>query len=348
MENQRILLAGFLIVLVWFVWQSLFSPVLPPQGGSSNKVEPLSEKPLKSQDLAQLNSKDIHSFSSSFEEKTIVVNNGLFQAEISNKNGGSFINYQLLNYKGSYNHEADSDGVQYSQEDLVRLIYNAEDSPNLELYCNPCLEGVVPSRVEVFPDLDSLFVGSTSQTISFKMYQKGPSEEEEFLIGEHVITVNPDSYLVNHEYRGLDLDRGYNLIWKNGVPPAERYYWMDDQSSYAMYLNKDGNSDYLTGNQNSPDNILTTKKEVDWVATRNLFFLSAIIPASQNLGASVDPLNQQGFFNKKTSNRVSNKNQYNRYSEPSAFNLKISFNRGSNVLFDSFLAPLDYSLIKQS
>jgi YidC/Oxa1 family membrane protein insertase len=148
------------------------------------------------------------------------------------------------------------------------------------------------------------------------------------------------------------------VLWKNGIRPAERYYWLDDQYSYAMYSNKSGNSNYLTGNKNTEPMI--SSGSLDWVGVRNLFFVSALVPGkeSNTTGSELIPI--QPTKNEAYSKvheylgfgeawMGSGPNSYARPDYPAAFDLRVGFISDSSLIdFDTFIAPLNYSLIKQS
>ena len=131
MDTKRIFLAAFLIMVVWFFWQSFFMP--------STIAPSIIEK-----DVALLpKPTSVFVPSQDFEEIQTTIENDVFRAVLTNKNGGSFVEYELLKHTGSYN-SADKKpwgGIGYSSEDFTSLIYKDGDGfDKKRLNCNPCIE----------------------------------------------------------------------------------------------------------------------------------------------------------------------------------------------------------------
>ena len=88
------------------------------------------------------------------------------------------------------------------------------------------------------------------------------------------------------------------LVWANGTRPSEKYGWLDDQNSYGMFLTKDSNdSNYLTGNSNVAEDALKFSGDIEWVGSRNKYFVSAIAPkqGSEVLSGRVVPGSGSSF-----------------------------------------------------
>ncbi|MAX10116.1 MAG: hypothetical protein CMG13_04545 [Candidatus Marinimicrobia bacterium] len=345
MDTKRIFLAAFLIMGVWVFWQSFLMPPTTASAGLEQSVAP----PPKL-DSVFIPSED-------FEEIKTTIKNNVFRAVLTNKNGGSFIEYELLDHTGSYN-SADKKpwgGIGYSSEDFTSLIYKDGDGfDKKHLNCNPCIEELNQKISHVAVDSTEVFEdgGKRFKSLIYSLFS------EEGLIGTHKITYGLEgSFSVNHRYEiNRPSDGGakvYSVLWRNGIRPAERYYWLDDQYSYAMYANKSGDSNYLTGNKNTEP--MASSGELDWVGVRNLFFVSALVPGKESTttGSKLIPLQpatgtheylafgdtwlDKGFGG------------YGRPDYPSAYDIQVDFVSSSSVVdFDTFIAPLDYSLVSQS
>ena len=345
MDTKRIFLAAFLIMVVWFFWQSFFMP--------STIAPSIIEK-----DVALLpKPNSVFVPSQDFEEIQTTIKNDVFRAVLTNKNGGSFVEYELLKHTGSYN-SADKKpwgGIGYSSEDFTSLIYGAEDGfDKKHLNCNPCIDELNQKISRVTVDSTDVFQGEGGR---FKSLVYSLFSEDDF-IGTHKITYSVEnSFSVNHQYVINRPDAGganvYSVLWKNGIRPAERYYWLDDQYSYAMYANKSGDSNYLTGNKNTEP--MASSGDLDWAGVRNLFFVSVLVPSKGSIttGSKVTPLQPAkgtqeylAFGDTWVDKGVDG---YGRPDYPSAYDVQVDFVSSSSVVdFDTFIAPLDYSLISQS
>ena len=344
MDTKRIFLAAFLIVGVWFFWQSFVVP--QPSSPYSSPVLPTTT-PLNPP----------KGFVPTYEEITTTIENNVFRAVLTNKNGGSFVEYELLGHLGTYDVGSKKPwgGIGFNSTNPTGLLYKRGDGFNEEhLNCNPCIESLNEkiTRVEVVEERDDASgVGSVVYLLL----------SENDTLGTHKITYSlGDDYAVNHQYKINDASPEYTVTWRNGIRPAERYYWLDDQYSYAMYANKNGDSDYLTGNKNTQP--LLSSGDLDWVGVRNLFFVAALVPSgeSKTTGSRLSPVQTPSIGDKGRQdlykyegfeNTWVNKdeNSYGRPDFPSAYDVSLDFvSSDRGIEFDSFVAPLDYSLIKGS
>ena len=344
MELRRIFLAGFLIMLVWVIWGAFFTPqpkktASVDQGSSVQNQEEGGENT----GLDQKNMKDGNSEENVKVEYgdpvLLTVETGLFSAVLSNELGGTFLQYTLKGdrYSGAYTNESAAFGKDtrhsYDENGKISFLFTEQEgySP-----CNPCLKGVETNNVHQVYVNDSL-IDQTGHTEVVKKATTIEFRSNEFV---HTITINPDSYMVLHEYRlGEEMSsQPKSVIWANGTRPSEKYGWLDDQNSYGMFLTKNSeDSDYLTGNSNLADDALYFNEDIEWVASRNKYFVSAIVPAKESgvrLGKIV-PGEGSSFADTY---------KY-RGSNASVYDLELEFNNYKDFKFYSFLAPLEYSVV---
>ena len=341
MEIKRIFLAGFLIMLVWVVWTALFPPLEPEPG------EPLQEKKEVASDSEQkepILKKEGELLDVPSKEFEIIT--PLFSARLSNAAGGTFLQYTLSGekYKGAYTKQSsnfswESKKHSYDESAPVSFLFTEEEG---FVSCNPCLEGVETNNLhsilvndQPLPENGGPLNIETTTTIKFI------SQNNDF---NHLIIIEPDSYRVRHQYELLSeklKKEAPLLVWKNGTRPSEKYGWLDDQNSYGMFVSKNGeDSDYLTGN-NETDPL--SFKDIEWVGSRNKFFVSAIIPVESNVkSGKVVPVQNLSFSGSEDSFFK------NRGTKASVYDIFLTFENSSTFEFDSFLAPLEYSLIKDS
>ena len=343
MDTKRIFLAAFLIIGVWFFWQSFFAP--QPTASYSSPVLP--EKKIDPP----------KGFVPTYDEIETTIENNVFRAVLTNKNGGSFVEYELLNHVGTYDVESKKPwgNIGFNSEKPTSLLYKKGDGFDEEqLNCNPCIEALNEKIVSV----GVLEKRDESRDLGSVVYFLLSKEDT---LGTHKITYSlNDGYAVNHQYKIKDASPEYTVTWRNGIRPAERYYWLDDQYSYAMYTNKNGDSNYLTGNKNTQP--LLSSGDLDWAGVRNLFFVAVLVPSgeSKTTGSKLFPVQPPSIGDKNREDLYKYENfenawinkdvdSYGRPDFPSAYDISLDFvSSDAGIEFDSFVAPLNYSLIKTS
>ena len=347
MELRRIFLAGFLIMLVWVVWGAFFTP--QPKNSSSGNQDYSDQTEVSHEDkeFSQQNttSNKLNDASIIADKDPIVftVKSDLFTAELSNELGGTFLQYTLNGdkYSGSYTNKSaafeQDTRHSYDESGKISFLFTEEEGYNP---CNPCLKGVDPTNdYRVFINENEIKNGDL-HSVKDRAVIKFMSSSGEFV---HTITIERDSYMVMHKY---ELNEGLGsmpkvLVWANGTRPSEKYGWLDDQNSYGMFLTKNSNdSDYLTGNSNVGEDALKFSEDIEWVASRNKYFVSAIAPkqGSEVLSGRVVPGSGSPFADTY---------KY-RGSNASVYDLELEFKNQNNFEFYSFMAPLEYSLISNS
>ena len=281
-----------------------------------------------------------------FEEITFSVSGDLFTSTLSNKNGGTFTKHVLSNYFGSYSSDATPLGrgkIKYSPSENVSLIFGENDglSESSGVFCNPCIkksgEIVSPDKVDVRYGETVINNGDTfkindQDVLTFTMLSNGDT------LGVHSVLFENLNYSIKNIY---EFNKGgdYSVVWANGTRPAERYYWLDKTNSYGMYSQKDEDNDWEQG-----ESLSSEGSEVEWAGTRNLFFASILVPYSKNLGTKIE--HSPDRFSSVESVY---KNEYNRPEGPLLYDTEIVFSENSKRLeFDTFLGPLDYSVVKDS
>lgn len=98
-----------------------------------------------------------------------------------------------------------------------------------------------------------------------------------------------DSYDVDFriETPGTDLlsqGGGYELIWDGALPLAEADPQGEAQQS-GTYLRSGGETEFIRLDEEGEAEPLTRTGEIDWVAVKNKFFIAALIPEGQAVGA---------------------------------------------------------------
>ncbi len=339
-ESQRVLLAGFLMVSVYVAWSIFFAPPI--------LQEPFAEKEELSREnrphdifSAKQDSSSLALLNSSADFISFSVEGDFFNANLSSRSGGTFQQYFLNDYLGSYSplKQTKRGGVGYDYSSAYGFLFDGLDGfSNDMLGCNPCIEGLSPSNVSVFfngqlvRDGDELILKEDGGEIVFEWLNS------EGVNSQHIITFYNSLPEVGHSYLNLP-DAPHVVVWKNGIAPAERFSWEDDNNFCSGFVNISGD-EYWNEQNKEHDMLSSSQIPVEWAGVRNKFFVSAIVPITKNVGASIHPVNNAPLSVKN--NYI---NLYGRGKTPALTDIKIRFERNSNINFQSLMAPLDYTLL---
>ena len=208
---------------------------------------------------------------SSTPETVIAVENGLYSAEISNINGGSFVSFVLNDY------------VKYDSS-FVNVI-DALNTQNLVVGF-VSLDGDLVSLDRAWTVLSSglrMSARKKQQTVVFETSFNGRSIKKRltfspgtYIIGLEVIFENPEQYIS----RGT-----YSLSWSGGLAPTEKNT-KDEYTYFKGYalLGDELLGDDAEGGQGSEAKQSGT---TNWTATKTKYFISAIMPSVPGVGALV-------------------------------------------------------------
>lgn len=304
-DSLRYLLAGILIFLI-ILLQPLYLEWLgyDPEGDSmpNENVVVVAEDPVLSNTFQQnaiISSVDINKSYKNFPmESFITISSSLYTATLSNRSGGSFVNYILKDneldkrkYMGSY-----GDGGLYNSDLPVSLIMP------LNTGCMPCLASYdeVADKYIYFnqpfslmnpPGSDTLFLGSDE---SLKLVYKIVDQEGAELITKSVV-FSGSSYISSHVFsinnRNLDLPGGVEFVWDGGLRPAEEKEDEDVQYGSGI-ISQAGEIDDIT--MNAPDKNIERqvyKGQTEWVAVRTKYFISALLAESPGTFAALSAEN---------------------------------------------------------
>ena len=357
METRRIFLAGFLMIAVYVIWSILFPPSVQaenndektPSIGKKDKQNNLSnglegEGPASGKNSSNPISNE-SPIKKGFEPIVFDVVGDLFTASLSNRGGGTFLQYALPDYFGSYSKSVKTSrgSVGYDAEAPLHFLFDADDGFNDNLLgCNPCIRGFSTASVDSITVTHNAKPVQNGATINLK---EGAEEfiftafQEASAVMAHTITVEKDQYSVQHKYDFMGKRKEYVVVWKNGIAPAERFAWEDNNNSYAGYVDKAGDNEWKSGNKETTS--LNSDGEVEWAGVRNKFFISALVPKTKNLKAILTPQQHSGVESVYL-------NEYRRTDAPAIYDTEIYFAESDLIQFDTFLAPLDYSVVKGS
>jgi len=241
-------------------------------------------------------------------EQTIAVETPLYIAQISSKNGGSFTSFILKNYKAT-----DSTSVQLVDNfNNNNLLFSAISIDGIPLVLNAPWKIVgSQNNIDVSDDLKS---------IKFSTIVLGKTVSK-------TLTFNPASYQIDvsfdlSEIKDQISQGSYTLSWNGGLPATEKNL-KDELFYYKAYVYQ---GDELTSEKLRKDKSLDEKYrgQTNWVATRNKYFITAIIPNDNAVGAQL-----LGTFD----------------SDVPKFDVSISQQVNSSNSFSLYLGPLEYKRV---
>jgi YidC/Oxa1 family membrane protein insertase len=276
---DRSALTGILLIaLIMGMWLVFYQPPIAPP------AEPVAEQ--QAPDAAEPSGPEVRAgraastpppdttfaAAATGEERLITVETDLYRAVFSTR-GGTLRSLQLLDYTIA------------NTEDPVELIGDEEGA--LALAFTPPQGRYVDTRSLFFQtayDADFLDATDAARELVF-----------EAPIGEGVLrlayTFDPDSYEIGFriEEEGsniLTASGGYEVIWDGAIPFAEASS-QQEATSTGVYARSGGELERLTLARR-PEQSLRLSGSVEWVAVKNKYFLSVLVPRTATEGAELE------------------------------------------------------------
>jgi len=269
-----------MIAVVLILMPYYMNLVAPPEtatpSDSTAVIEP--QQPLSQRSSVQAPVNSIQEYQpkeanlhSSADEKTISVETDLYSAVISNKNGGSIASFILKNYKAT-----DSTSVQLVDNfNKNNLLFNAISVEGDQLNLN--------NYWSVVGGESNATVFDVPKTIKFQALIDGSPIYK-------TLTFNPGSYKIDISFdlssvRDQISQGLYSVSWNGGLPSTENN--LKDELFYFkgfVYQGDELSSEKLRSGKTLSENYRGTTR---WVATRNKYFISAIIPVEAGVSASL-------------------------------------------------------------
>lgn len=246
--------------------------------------------------------------------KNIVVENSLYRVALSNKNGGSFSSFELLQYD-----KFDSTHVNLIDDlnrDNMALGFVSLDGDMVLLSDN--WDSTNPR--------DFVRVSTRQQTVVFQTFFNGNRIQKKY-------TFYPDSYNIDVEVafnkpKDYISRNQYYLSWFGGLSPTEKNV-KDDLTHFGGYAYL-GDELLSSGGKNENEVVATQKGQTHWSAVTTKYFISAIIPETPGVGASVGAKQIDGrpIYNVKINQSTSSSNRFTLYVGPLDYKTIRSFDNG--------------------
>ena len=246
--------------------------------------------------------------------KTIVVENSFYRVALSNKNGGSFSSFELLQYD-----KFDSTHVNLIDElnrDNMALGFVSLDGDPVLLSDN--WDSTNPR--------DFVRASTRQQTVVFQTFFNGNRIQKKY-------TFYPDSYNIDVEVafnkpNDYISRNQYYLSWFGGLSPTEKNV-KDDLTHFGGYAYL-GDELLTSSGKNENEVVATQKGQTHWSAVTTKYFISAIIPETPGVGASVGAKQIDGrpIYNVKINQSASSSNRFTLYVGPLDYKTIRSFDNG--------------------
>ena len=246
--------------------------------------------------------------------KTIVVENSFYRVALSNKNGGSFSSFELLQYD-----KFDSTHVNLIDElnrDNMALGFVSLDGDPVLLSDN--WDSTNPR--------DFVRASTRQQTVVFQTFFNGNRIQKKYIF-------YPDSYNIDVEVafnkpNDYISRNQYYLSWFGGLSPTEKNV-KDDLTHFGGYAYL-GDELLTSGGKNENEVVATQKGQTHWSAVTTKYFISAIIPETPGVGASVGAKQIDGrpIYNVKINQSASSSNRFTLYVGPLDYKTIRSFDNG--------------------
>ena len=309
MDRQSLL--AFLLIGIIIVFYPWYMSLVAPVDTNTNteyivdqKADPLAadtpnyKEPIKPQDNKSLPS------------QTINIKTNLYDLELSNKNGGSFVSYSLYKYK-------DHNG------NLVNLI-DALNSDNLTLgFVSVDGDQISLNRNwSTFNTPRSITVNNDKKTLKFSTVYQGKTLQK-------IFTFYPDKYNIDVDIVFDDpssfISRNqYTLGWSGGLPPTEKNTSNDFQffEGFASLGGEHMGTKPKKGKLSEENQ----KGSTLWSAIKTKYFISAIVPEQAGIAARVE----SELIEKRP-----------------IYSTEITQTTSSTNIFTVYIGPLDYNNLKE-
>ncbi|MBU0528483.1 membrane protein insertase YidC [bacterium] len=238
-------------------------------------------------------------------ERTVTVETPLYIAKLSNINGGSFSSFILKNYKAT-----DSTSVQLVDNfNNNNLLFEAISMDGIPL--------ILSEPWDLSKSTSNINVTREPESIKFTTIVFGKTVSK-------TLTFNPNSYKIDISFDLSEIkdqiSQGvYSLSWNGGLPATEKN--LKDELFYFkayVYQGDELSSEKLRKNKSIDEKY---RGQTNWAATRNKYFITAIIPTDNAVGAHLN-----GVYE----------------SDVPQFDISINQQVNSNNSFALYLGPLEY------
>ena len=306
--NRNTILAFALIAIVLILTPWYMNAVLPASerlpGDLTPRVDRPVERSVRNENPAKLGTAT--RLGPALDEQTVVIDNGLYTATLSTANGGSFSSF-LLNNFGRFDSTSVNTIDKFNKNNLV-VGFVSLDGENISLNDGWTLASSQKFASATEKQRSVLLTAQFQGYLIKKLFTFYPNT---YKIGVDISFEQPESFISRGQY---------TLSWSGGLPPSEKNL-KDDFTHFKGYA-------YLGDELLEPkakEGQTTQEKQAgktNWTAVKTKYFVSAIIPETPGVGASVVGTmeDKRPLFSTQLRQSTSNSGRFILYMGPLEYN----------------------------
>jgi len=321
MDRQTLLaflLIGFIIVLYpWYM--SIVAPTPSPVGSLNQPQQDGVQVDIIESATPDIPAKATTT-NSSAPLKTINITTNLYDLDISNKNGGSFTDFKLYDFKDHNNR-------------LVNLI-DKDNSNNMAIGF-VSVDGdkiLLDNNWGVVGNTNKLRVDRGQKTLTFKTQFSGQAVTKQYTFYADSYNIDVD---VTFENPSRIISRNqYTVNWNGGMPATEKNLSND----YLFFVGHAslGGENLGSRPKKGKSSVESQNGSTLWSAIKTKYFISAIIPSEPGIAAQVEGelINDKPIYHTQITQSTNSANQYTVYLGPLDYNSLRDFNVGLETNVD--------------
>lgn len=336
--DKQTTLAFVLIGIVLMVWLYITAPnpsqvQNQPASSDTVKVEQ-SEKPVITKEVPVEKNKGLESFVSETENKpskTIVIETNLARYELTTR-GGNFNKVFLKKFRNWYSSKSNGEKI----SDFVQLInYSKSNSYSIDLVTQ---DGVKINSSEINFDYDGNNFFNLKDKDSVKIDFKISFQNNRSIVKSY--TFYSDSYEIKSEiefnnFQDYISSNLFDITWNNGVRFVEHN--SVDEANYSDASVFSGGEQVIVDASTVGEKVSKNfGGRIDWIAARNKYFASVIIPS--------DPNKIESGFIEGIRNKVGFEGVVERYDLRLTLPFKNQVTEKNS--FSIYIGPVDYQELK--
>lgn len=336
--DKQTTLAFVLIGIVLMVWLYITAPnpsqvQNQPTSSDTVKVEQ-SEKPVITKEVPVEKNKGLESFVSETENKpskTIVIETNLARYELTTR-GGNFNKVFLKKFRNWYSSKSNGEKI----SDFVQLInYSKSNSYSIDLVTQ---DGVKINSSEINFDYDGNNFFNLKDKDSVKIDFKISFQNNRSIVKSY--TFYSDSYEIKSEiefnnFQDYISSNLFDITWNNGVRFVEHN--SVDEANYSDASVFSGGEQVIVDASTVGEKVSKNfGGRIDWIAARNKYFASVIIPS--------DPNKIESGFIEGIRNKVGFEGVVERYDLRLTLPFKNQVTEKNS--FSIYIGPVDYQELK--
>ena len=314
MDRKTVL--AFVLIAVVLILTPWYMDLVAPQRVAINDFEAPENPPASDEVQPAVSEPSLPSNQGTDETENLSINveNQLYRATLSNAGGGSFSSFELLDYNRFDSTLVNLIDVFNKKNMLLGFVSVDGQSVLLEgnwspINYRPLIKATSRQQSVVF---QTIFNG-------YKVQKKYIFYPNTYNIDVEISFANPENYISRNQYY---------LSWFGGLSTTEKNI-KDDLTHFNGYALL-GDELLTSSAKNEQEKVSNQRGQTYWSAVTTKYFISAIIPETPGVGASVGAKQVDGrpVFNIQLNQSTSSSNRFTLYVGPLDYKTIRSFDNG--------------------